>query len=231
MARGDRIFSLSITDAKKTHVVASGQRHYVVEHLLTAGTAVTQETMLTVERDAQLSYLLVITAPVTVSKRVILQLNGQGAIASVHGVILGTGTQSVHLTTVTRHIAPNTSARVNVHGVLTDQAEVDYDGLIKILPQAQVTDSYLASHTLLLGEQCRANAIPSLEIEANEVKCSHEATVAPIDEEDIFYLMSRGLSRTAAEQLITNGFLVPPIERFPDRAIRKLLLHALECSV
>lgn len=213
------------------HTVPSNTQHTIVEYIAQAKDTITHKTKIVLAKGARLSYVFVVLAGMDVRKHLLVELAGEGAYAHVSGVVLGSGTNHLHLTSVTLHSAPYTKARVNVNGVLRDQSEIDYDGLIKILPNAQITDSYLASHTLLLSDECRANAVPSLEIEAHEVKCSHEATVAPIDEEQLFYMASRGIRHAQACELITKGFLLPPIETLPDSKIKHMLREQLEQMV
>jgi len=88
-----------------------------------------------------------------------------------------------------------------------DQAQAKIIGTIKVLPGAEKTNSFLAERLLILSDKARAEAVPNLEIEADDVKCSHAATVGKIDEEQMFYLMSRGLPRAQAQDIIVEGFL------------------------
>jgi len=105
------------------------------------------------------------------------------------------------------HLAGNCSSRLYSRGVLLEEARTVFHGLIKVAPQAQKTDAYLNNRNLLLSTEARADSIPKLEIQANDVKCSHGSSVGQISAEEIFYLMSRGISRAQAERLIVAGFL------------------------
>ncbi|MBI2659014.1 SufD family Fe-S cluster assembly protein, partial [Candidatus Woesearchaeota archaeon] len=96
-----------------------------------------------------------------------------------------------------------------------------YRGLIRIEKEAQKTYSYLENHILKLGDKTLANSIPSLKIDANDVKASHGATVGQIDEEHLFYLMARGLSRVEAEKLIVEGFFEPVIQKIPMEELKE----------
>ena len=147
--------------------------------------------------------------------------NGQGSTCSNLGVFLGRGKEHIDFTTNMYHNAENTTNNVLVDGILKDESSSAYRGLIKIEKQAQKTNSYLANHILKLGEKTLANSIPSLKIDANDVKASHGATVGQIDEEHLFYLMARGLSRAEAEKLIVEGFFEPVIQKIPLEELRE----------
>ena len=153
--------------------------------------------------------------------RIDTNFNGQGSACSNLGVFLGKGKEHIDFTTNMYHNAENTTNNVLVDGILKDESSSVYRGLIKIEKQAQKTNSYLANHILKLGEKTLANSIPSLKIDANDVKASHGATVGQIDEEHLFYLMARGLSRAEAEKLIVEGFFEPVIQKIPLEELRE----------
>ena len=153
--------------------------------------------------------------------RIDTNFSGQGSQCSNLGVFLGRGNEHIDFTTNMYHNAENTTNDVLVDGILKDESSSVYRGLIKIEKQAQKTNSYLANHILKLGEKTLANSIPSLKIDANDVKASHGATVGQIDEEHLFYLMARGLSRAEAERLIVEGFFEPVIQKIPLEELRE----------
>lgn len=127
---------------------------------------------------------------------------------------------NLNLQTITRHLARNTSAFTYVCGVVFDKANVRHEGMIKIEPEGQFTNAYLKSSILLIGEEAKAESIPSLEIEAHEVKASHGSSIGQIDPEQMFYLESRGLDKTEAEKLLIEGFFESylfKIKSPPDR--------------
>jgi Fe-S cluster assembly scaffold protein SufB len=105
------------------------------------------------------------------------------------------------------HAAPNTTSRASIRGVVDDEAQADVSGVIKVLSQAKSTEAFLEERVLLLSPRARAVAVPNLEIETDQVSCSHAATVGNIDEEEIFYLQSRGLTDVQARKMIVDGFL------------------------
>lgn len=105
------------------------------------------------------------------------------------------------------HAAPNTSSKTNIKGVVDGFAQAFVNGTIKVLPSAVGTEAFLEERILLVSAEAKAEAVPNLEIETDDVKCSHAATVGKIDEEEVFYLQSRGLMANQAKQMITEGFL------------------------
>lgn len=147
--------------------------------------------------------------------------NGQGSQANNLGIFLGKGKEHIDFTTNMHHVAVNTTNEVLVDGILKDESTSVYRGLIRIPKEGQKTHSYLENHILKLGDKTLANSIPSLKIDANDVKASHGATVGQIDEEHMFYLMARGLSRQEAERLIVEGFFEPVIQKIPSEELRE----------
>jgi len=120
-----------------------------------------------------------------------------------------------------------TNAETLVKGVLSGKSRVEFEGMIRVRPKAQQTASFLSDHTLLLSNECRAESIPSLEIGANEVSASHGATTGQIDEEQLFYLMVRGIHREEAERIIVQGFFEPVLQRVPLENLRARLRRSI----
>ena len=153
--------------------------------------------------------------------RIDTNFNGQGSNCSNLGIFMGKGKEHIDFTTNVYHNAENTKNDILVDGILKDESSSVYRGLIKIPKEGQKTNSYLANHILKLGDKTLANSIPSLKIDANDVKASHGATVGQINEEHLFYLMARGLSRAEAERLIVEGFFEPVIRKIPMEELRE----------
>ncbi len=153
--------------------------------------------------------------------RIDTNFNGQGSSCNNLGIFIGRGKEHIDFTTNVYHNTENTTNDILVDGILKDESSSVYRGLIKIEKQAQKTNSYLANHILKLGDKTLANSIPSLKIDANDVKASHGATVGQINEEHLFYLMARGLSREEAERLIVEGFFEPVIQKIPLEELRE----------
>ena len=108
------------------------------------------------------------------------------------------------------HAAPNTSSKTDIKGVVDGSAQAFVFGTIKVLPAAKGTEAFLEERILLVSPHAKAEAVPNLEIETDEVHCSHAATIGKIDEEEIFYLQSRGVSNLQAKKMIAEGFLLYP---------------------
>ena len=136
-----------------------------------------------------------------------LSLDKEGKSLEWLGIIDARESGEYKLNLVISHIAPNTFGRVVIKGVAENGARITVKGLVKIEKLAQNTDSFLAMKILLLDKKSGATAEPELEIEANRVKASHSASVGKIDDEQLFYLRSRGIEETKAKNIIVNGFI------------------------
>jgi Fe-S cluster assembly protein SufD len=126
----------------------------------------------------------------------------------------------LNLKTETLHKAPNTSCMIHIRGVLMDDSKSDYIGKIFIEKTAQKTQAFLKDNILVMGRNVVNNSSPVLQIDANDVKASHAATTGRVDEEQIYYLMSRGLNRREAEKLIVEGFFEYTMEDIKDAGIK-----------
>ena len=158
-------------------------------------------------------------------------LDEPGGTMYMMGVYLATGRQHLDMDSLIDHIAPHTKGDVIYRGIIRDRAHTIFQGLIKVEKEAQLTDSYLANHNLLLSPKARADSIPTLEIEANDVRCTHGATVGQLDEEQLFYLRCRGLSRPDAERLIVSGFVQPVLDRIPEGGVRARMTAAVHAKL
>jgi FeS assembly protein SufD len=180
-----------------------------------------------VERDAKMSWSLALFGSQLSRYKVDSIMQGPGALAEDVEIIFGIGNQSFDITSNLIHVAPNTRGKVLVKSVLKDTSQSLFKGMIKINKNAKSTESYLAGHAILLDKGAKSDAIPGLEIESNEVKATHSASVAQIDEKQIFYLMSRGLSEELAKREIVGGFL-EPISRKMGPTIRAWINYLIE---
>ncbi|MGH7476787.1 MAG: Fe-S cluster assembly protein SufD [Longimicrobiales bacterium] len=173
----------------------------------------TQRTI--AERDASLDTLVVNLGGTVARVDMATQLQGAGARSDMLGLYFGREDQHFDHNTRQDHIAPHASSDLLYKGALYDRAHAVFRGIIKVHPQAQRTDAYQTNRNLLLSEEARADSLPNLEIEADDVRCSHGATVGQMDEEEIFYLMTRGLNRRTAESLVVFGFFGEVLDRLP----------------
>ena len=158
-------------------------------------------------------------------------LQGQGSFSEMLGLYFADEDQHFAQRTLQSHNAPNTTSDLLYKGALKERSRSEYSGLIKVLKGAQGTDAYQANRNLLLSEDAMARSIPQLEIEANEVRCTHGATVSPVEEEHLFYLMSRGIDRVTAQKLIVFGFFGDVLDRIRVPSLRDRLADAIATKV
>jgi Fe-S cluster assembly protein SufD len=156
------------------------------------------------------------------------QLAGPGAHGSVTGAYATRGRQHLDFDTLQEHAAPDTTSDLAFRGILADRSSAVWRGMIKVDPGAQRTDAFQESRNLLLSKRAHADAIPGLEILANDVRCTHAAAIAQIDREQLFYLRSHGLSESDAQRLVIEGFLQALVERLEEGPVREAVGAALE---
>jgi Fe-S cluster assembly protein SufD len=156
------------------------------------------------------------------------RLAGAGASARVTGAYASRGRQHIDFDTTQEHAAPHTTSDLAFRGVLQGRSSAVWKGNIIVDRGAQKTDAFQESRNLLLSKRAHADAIPGLEIQANDVRCTHAAAVAQVDPEQLFYLRSRGLHEADAKRLVIEGFLAALVERFEQGAVRTVLADALE---
>ena len=152
-----------------------------------------------------------------------MEMNGPGSHGELLGLYFPGGRQHLDHHTNQWHRVANTTSDLLIKGALKDRARSVYQGYIKVWPGAQKTNAYQANRNLMLSKQARADSIPGLEIEADDVRCTHGATVGQLPEEYVFYLMARGIARTEAERLIVQGFFEEVLDRIPVEGVRNKL--------
>ena len=156
-------------------------------------------------------------------------LDGHGASVSTYGIVLGDGSQKFDHHTTIEHISPYTKSDLNFRVALKDKAKSAYTGNLKIAHEAVKSDAYQENRNLLLSPYAKAESIPELEILTNDVvRCSHGVTVGQVDKDQIYYLMSRGLTQIEAEKIITEGFLEPTISRIPLDSLREEIILKIQ---
>jgi Fe-S cluster assembly protein SufD len=158
-------------------------------------------------------------------------LVGRGATSRVTGAYFADGSQHLDYDTFQEHAAPNTESDFAFKGALRETATAVWRGMIRVEPDAQQTNAYQENRNLLLSDKAHADSIPGLEILANDVRCTHGATLGRIDREQLFYLMARGLSRAEAERLIVRGFFQDVLDRIELLPVREALGAALEARI
>jgi Fe-S cluster assembly protein SufD len=181
-----------------------------------------------VERDARLDWTALVFGSASGKVRMETNLAGPGSEARVTGGYAGGPGQHLDYDTTQEHSAPNTFSDLAFRGVLAAGATAVWRGMIRVDPGAQGTDAFQESRNLLLSPDAHADAIPGLEIEADDVRCTHAAAIAQIDRDQLFYLTSRGLDPAEAKQLIIEGFLESLVERLAEGPVRDEVSAALE---
>src|SRR5688572_13357290 len=158
-------------------------------------------------------------------------LKGEGSFSEMLGLYFADTDQHFAQRTLQSHNAPHATSELLYKGALKERSRSEYSGLIKVLKGAQGTDAYQANRNLVLSEEALARSIPQLEIEANEVRCTHGATVSPVEEEHLFYLMSRGIDRVTAQKLVVFGFFTDVLDRIRVPKVRDELSDAISRKV
>jgi Fe-S cluster assembly protein SufD len=158
-------------------------------------------------------------------------LAGRGATSRVTGAYFTDGTQHLDYDTYQLHLAPDTTSDFAFKGALRDDSTAVWRGMIRVEPDAQKTNAYQENRNLMLSPTTHAVPIPGLEILANDVRCTHGATVGRVDRDELFYCMARGLSRAEAERLIVRGFFQDILDRIDFEPVREALGSALEARI
>jgi Fe-S cluster assembly protein SufD len=184
-----------------------------------------------VERDAELDWVAGGFGSKKGKIRIENDLAGQGATSRVTGAYFADGDQHLDYDTLQSHLAPSTTSDFAFKGALRDSATAVWRGMISVAKDAQKTNAYQENRNLLLSDQAHADSIPGLEIQANDVRCTHGATVSQVDRDELFYCMARGLSRGEAERLIVRGFYQEIFDRIELDPVREALQAALEARI
>jgi Fe-S cluster assembly protein SufD len=158
-------------------------------------------------------------------------LNEPGSGARLYGLVFADDRQHLDYQTRQDHVAPHTESDLLFRSALLDRARTVLRGVVHLRPTAQQTSAYQSTHSLLLSSKARADALPILEIEADDVRCKHGSTTGQVDDEQIFYLMSRGLSRQEAQRMIIQGFFETVITEFPVEGVQEKIRLAIESRI
>jgi Fe-S cluster assembly protein SufD len=184
-----------------------------------------------VERDAELDWVAGGFGSRKGKIRIQNDLAGPGATSRVTGAYFADGTQHLDYDTFQEHMAPHTTSDFAFKGALRDEATVVWRGMIRVEKDAQKTNAYQENRNLLLSPHAHADSIPGLEILANDVRCTHGATLSQVDRDQLFYAMARGLTRSEAERLIVRGFFQDVLDRIELEPVRDALAEALEARI
>jgi Fe-S cluster assembly protein SufD len=184
-----------------------------------------------VERDAELDWVTGAFGSKKGKVRIQNDLAGPGATSRVTGAYFADSDQHLDYDTFQEHMAPDTESDFAFKGALRDTATAVWRGMIRVERDAQKTNAYQECRNLMLSPTTHAVPIPGLEILANDVRCTHGATVSRVDREQLFYLMARGLPRAEAERLIVRGFFQDVLDRIELEPVRAAVESALEARI
>ena len=184
-----------------------------------------------VGRDGQLDWIVGTMGTRLMKAYLELELDGRGANGRMSGFFFADEDQLFDLDTQQNHNAPLTSTDLLFKGAAKDVARTVWQGMIKSLPNMQKIDGYQVCRNLLLSHDARMDSIPGLEIEADDVACSHAATFGTLEEDLLFYLMSRGITRPQAQLMLIDGFFDELLQRVPFERVRARLQEAIEAKI
>jgi Fe-S cluster assembly protein SufD len=182
----------------------------------------------TVGRDATLRTLAIGFGASLARAEAETVLAAPGGFSEMLGVFFADGDQHFDHRSIQDHVAPNCTSDLLYKGALRDHSRAVYSGWVHVRPDAQKTNAMQTSRNIVLSEHAKADAIPNLEIEANDVRCGHAASVGPVDEDAIFYLGSRGIPRDEAERLIVSGFFQEVLDRVKIDEVREGAEQAIQ---
>lgn len=162
-----------------------------------------------------------------------LNINFEGEESEIKfiSIILGTNQEQFPFETISNHLSPYTHSSYIVRSAMFDKSKVDYKGNLIIKPKAKLSESFLEHHSLMLSKDAKVDTMPCLEIQADDVKAGHAATIGKVDEEILFYLASRGIDKRTAQSALIKGFLSTDLKSIPDESIQNFLNEKIEDSL
>ena len=184
-----------------------------------------------VERDGRIDWIFGSLGSHLTKNFLDLDLAGQGSEGRMSGFYFTDDSQHLDHDTQQNHLAPNTTSDFLFKGALLGKSRSVWQGMIYVAPGADKTDGYQSNRNLILNSDSRADSIPGLEIKADDVRCTHGATVGKIDPEQVFYLLSRGIPQEEAEKLIVEGFFDPIMQRIPFEGVRNRFQNAIHTKM
>jgi Fe-S cluster assembly protein SufD len=213
-------------------IVGRGARvNYVALQQWNPKTLVFRMNNTVVARDGNALALVVNLGGRYVRSEAVSRLHETGGRSEMLSITCTDGTRAVDQRTLQVHQAPNTASDLLYKNALDDQSRVIFTGLIRVEPGAHKTDAYQKVRNLLLTDEAEANSAPGLEIEADDVRCTHGATTGQVDVEELFYLRSRGIPLREAQRLVVFGFLNEVLDRVPDEPLCEMLRERLNARL
>ena len=184
-----------------------------------------------VERDAKYEIVVLVMPGVSCDMKLDVRLAGEGAEANVYGAYVCGGTEKVVISVDMHHDVPHCNSRQLFKGIAGGDSKVDFYGKIIVAQDAQRTEAYQENHNILLSDGAKVDTKPQLEIYADDVKCSHGATIGRLNEEEQFYMRSRGITLEDAKVLQMISFIAPVLENIPDESERDRIACQFEDSI
>ena len=184
-----------------------------------------------VDRDASETIIVVVMPGVSADLRFNVELIGEGAEANIYGAYICAGQEKVKIAVDMHHKVPHCNSRQLFKGIAGGSSKVDFYGKIIVAKDAQRTEAYQENHNLLLSDGAKVDTKPQLEIYADDVKCSHGATIGRLNEEEQFYMRSRGITLEDAKVLQMISFVAPVLENINGDAEREEITAALESAI
>ncbi len=184
-----------------------------------------------VERDARVDILVLVFPGVSADLKLDVRLVGEGAEANIYGAYICGSDEKVRIAVDMRHDVPHCNSRQLFKGIAGGSSKVDFYGKIVVAQDAQKTEAYQENHNILLSDNAKVDTKPQLEIYADDVKCSHGATIGRLNEEEQFYMRSRGISLEDAKVLQMISFIAPVLEHIDDEAQREAVAMKMESEI
>ena len=184
-----------------------------------------------VQRDQRTDMVLLVMPGVSCDIRLDLRLSGEGAEANVYGAYVCGGEEKVKISVDMHHDVPHCNSRQLFKGIAGGASKVDFYGKIIVAKDAQRTEAYQENHNILLSDGAKVDTKPQLEIYADDVKCSHGATIGRLNEEEQFYMRSRGISLEDAKVLQMISFIAPVLENIKDETEREAVASKFEDAI
>ena len=184
-----------------------------------------------VQRDQRTDMVLLVMPGVSCDIRLDLRLSGEGAEANVYGAYVCGGEEKVKISVDMHHDVPHCNSRQLFKGIAGGASKVDFYGKIIVAKDAQRTEAYQENHNILLSDGAKVDTKPQLEIYADDVKCSHGATIGRLNEEEQFYMRSRGISLEDAKVLQMISFIAPVLENIEDETEREAVASKFEDAI
>jgi len=227
-ADGSAHFACGANDLYAAH---GAQLTYVAAQAWSKDTLSFQFNSTVVRRDARVQSLNIHLGARQARHESLSQLQAPGAFSEMLALTVATGTQEFDQRTLQIHQAPNTKSDLLYKNALNDSSKTNFSGLIIVDPDAQKTDAYQSNRNLMLSEEAEINSLPGLEIQANDVRCTHGSTTSRVDPEQLYYLQSRGIPSKTAHQLLVFGFFEEVLNRLENEPLHDALRSLIQSKL